>query len=720
MNELKVSLKNCYGISKLNFTFKFGSYKSYCVYASNGSMKTSFAKTFFQLQTLKDPEELIYNLTPEWEVLVDQQPIKSENIFVIKSFVEGYENGNMSTLLVSEKYKKEYDSYNELIKKDIHSLIVMLNRYSGVKKEDLESKLISDLNFDSKSSFISVLESIDLSKISEQFSVIKYSDIFNSEVIKLLNSPDVIDSIEEYVKKYEELLNANSYFNKEFTPVNASNIAKVVKSDGFFNASHTINLHGNPNPIYSSQMLEDEILKEKNKVMSDEKLKSIETKILSGVKSIKEFQIILLNNPLLINELKELNSLKKKLWLSYLKKEEEKVKALLNNYLQSRNELMRIEAIAEEEQTIWDDAIKEFNRRFTIPFTVSIKNRRSSVLGTETPNIVFSFTDLQTNKTIELKRKELDGMEVLSQGEKRALYLLNIIFEILYRKKQQIDTVFVIDDIADSFDYKNKYAIVEYLIDIFDEPCFYQIILTHNFDFFRTLHSKLNKGWENYLIANVVDGDVELESIKTKGIISPFENWKSNCHTDKSKYISLVPFVRNIIEYTTGTGDSDYLKLTAILHVIQNTSLSVGDVSAIFNKYLSTQIIAPFDSSEMFKDVIFQQADIIVSSQQRDIDLEKKVVLSIAIRLKAEDYMWSKISDQSAVPTGTTQTYELFKRFKNEFGNVPLSSDTVRKLREVILMTPENIHLNSFMYEPILDMSVKHLYCLYNEVKILI
>ena len=32
-------------------------------------------------------------------------------------------------------------------------------------------------------------------------------------------------------------------------------------------------------------------------------------------------------------------------------------------------------------------------------------------------------------------------------------------------------------------------------------------------------------------------------------------------------------------------------------------------------------------------------------------------------------------------------------------------------------MTPENIHLNSFMYEPILDMSDQHLRDLYKKAK---
>ena len=34
-------------------------------------------------------------------------------------------------------------------------------------------------------------------------------------------------------------------------------------------------------------------------------------------------------------------------------------------------------------------------------------------------------------------------------------------------------------------------------------------------------------------------------------------------------------------------------------------------------------------------------------------------------------------------------------------------------------MTPENIHLNSFMYEPILDMSDQHLRKLFQEVQAL-
>jgi len=40
-------------------------------------------------------------------------------------------------------------------------------------------------------------------------------------------------------------------------------------------------------------------------------------------------------------------------------------------------------------------------------------------------------------------------------------------------------------------------------------------------------------------------------------------------------------------------------------------------------------------------------------------------------------------------------------------------------LDEVCLITPDNIHVNSFMYEPILDMSDLHLRELYKKVKVL-
>jgi hypothetical protein len=46
-----------------------------------------------------------------------------------------------------------------------------------------------------------------------------------------------------------------------------------------------------------------------------------------------------------------------------------------------------------------------------------------------------------------------DGLtNYLSTGEKKARYVLNLIFEIEERKQTKRETLFVVDDIADSFD----------------------------------------------------------------------------------------------------------------------------------------------------------------------------------------------------------------------------------------------------------------------------
>ena len=91
--------------------------------------------------------------------------------------------------------------------------------------------------------------------------------------------------------------------------------------------------------------------------------------------------------------------------------------------------------------------------------------------------------------------------------------------------------------------------------------------------------------------------------------------------------------------------------------------------------------------------------------------------MAIAIRLLAEKYMIEKINDPAKVAEiSSNQTSELFDIFKVEIKDEPDANAT---LRQVLLMTPESIHLNSFMYEPIVDMSDEHLKRLFVRVSAL-
>ena len=48
--------------------------------------------------------------------------------------------------------------------------------------------------------------------------------------------------------------------------------------------------------------------------------------------------------------------------------------------------------------------------------------------------------------------------------------------------------------------------------------------------------------------------------------------------------------------------------------------------------------------------------------------------------------------------------------------NISNGKEIKAVLEEVLIMTSGNIHINSFMYEPIIDMSVEYLIKLYNKV----
>ena len=99
-----------------------------------------------------------------------------------------------------------------------------------------------------------------------------------------------------------------------------------------------------------------------------------------------------------------------------------------------------------------------------MPFSLSINNLTETSLGRGQAELIFTFDDGGGPKSCP--QEDVATKMALSQGEKRALYLLYFIFDVEEKKLNNQETLFIIDDIADSFDYKNKVAIVQYLQDL--------------------------------------------------------------------------------------------------------------------------------------------------------------------------------------------------------------------------------------------------------------
>lgn len=300
----------------------------------------------------------------------------------------------------------------------------------------------------------------------------------------------------------------------------------------------------------------------------------------------------------------------------------------------------------------------------------------------------------------------------LSNGEKKALYILNIIFEIKARGQSKAETLVVLDDIADSFDYKNKYAIIEYLNDVREDCNFKLVILSHNYDFYRTVRGRLGVYGENKLLSNRSNGSLQL--VKDSLSENPFADWKQSL-SDPEVLIASIPFVRNLAEYAGREDLSN--NLTALLHIKPNTQeISVNQLHDWYKNILAADSFEDFSGSD---ESVFQTIEgacqRIECLAEDDLTLEQKIALSVGIRLAAEQCLIELIAEPDYVAgISKNQTGKLIGKYQKMDACDP---EVVKVMKRVSLMTPENIHLNSFMFEPILDMSGHHLKQLYNSVR---
>jgi hypothetical protein len=717
MKKLIIELENCYGIKRLKAEFDFSTENVYAIYAPNGVMKSSLAQTFKDVADGAVSKDRIFPARVCTRKITDENGVElpKENVLVIRPYDEVFGHSEKtSTLLVDTSLRKEYEQLHLEIDASKAMLLKALKEQSGSKK-DLEKEISSTFTKSEDEFFIALVRIKDelVTQKDAPFADISYDRIFDEKILAFLGTRDFKTAIREYIQKYNELLASSTYFKKgTFNYYNAATIAKSLADNGFFDAKHTVSLNAETKTeITSEKELEELIAKEKDGISNDKELKKkfaeIEKQINKNI-SLRDFDAYLQQHDDILPKLENIEKFKEEIWKSYLKARFDAYLDLVEKFQAAEKRKKEIEAAAAQQRTQWESVIQIFNDRFFVPFKLTPKNRTAVILGQE-PLLTLGFTFEDGVDTAPVEKAAL--LQVLSTGEKKALYVLNIIFEIEARKKAQQQTVFVVDDIADSFDYKNKYAIIEYLKEISEEPCFRQLILTHNFDFFRTINSRF-VSYANCLMAFKTANGLTLE--KAAGIKNVFVNdWKPNFFTDSMKKIASIPFIRNIIEYTKGDKDQDFLKLTSLLHwKSDSASFTLGNLDSIFNSVFGGSGSSA-DPDKLVMDIIKQKAEQCLKVGE-GVNFENKIVLSIAIRIVAEQFMIRKINDANFVSNiYTNQTFKLFAKFKKLFSG---DTSAIEVLQRVILMTPESIHLNSFMYEPILDMSDEHLKRLYQAV----
>ncbi|UWE18473.1 hypothetical protein [Herbaspirillum huttiense] len=714
--KLCVDLKNCYGISELVHEFDFSNTKGYAIYAPNGFMKTSFSKTFDDLAKGRETKDLIFPDRESIRVIKDGagKDIAADSVFVVEPYNADFSSEKTSLLLVNSEVKQKYDDALKEIADKQSALFGKLKQLSGLTGRNItpETEILRCFGKRTVGELSESLEAVVKSADSSQLSAVVYAEIFNDKAIGLLESGSIKDQLEEYIQKYNELVSKSDVLSKQFNHYSASTVSKQLKDNGFFDAKHTVNLKTKDGikEIKSADELAEKIEEERRKILTDndlaKKFDAIDKKIQNT--ELRRFRDYLFDNQHILPYLKDFKKLQKDLWIAYLVDQKELYSQFLDAYRTSKVTIEGAISQAKSERTEWEKVVDAFNKRFSVPFKMSVTNQDDVILKGTQPTISFKFKD--DDGEGDVARESL--LKVLSQGERRALYILNILFEIETRRKQGVTTILVVDDIADSFDYKNKYAIIEYLKDIASSDQFLCMVLSHNFDFYRSISGRLNLAWGCKL--HTTKNGRKLKLVQEKYQNNPFDFWKKNL-TTPVYCISAIPFVRNLAEFC-GHKD-EFLKLTSLLHVKAETdTLTLDELSATYKKLLADKPqLALTPAGKLVIDVINEEAELVLNQQEESVELEGKIVLSIAIRLRAERHMIKEINNQTFVDAiKKNQTIKLLQEYKRLNLGRP---EDVLVLEQVNLMTPENIHLNSFMYEPILDLGIVHLKTLYSEVK---
>ena len=694
-------VENAFGIKSLHLNLE-NDKKMYqeLIYSKNGSFKTSFSNTLYNLSN-GTFENVFVRLTDEKaildiSILENGKEIKNfDNRFVVFSR-EIYEqhskllsdySSELETLTID---KKNSEYINELLTEETIEIKLQIDNY--LKGTGLNFEILLDM--------FSNLEDGYLDRIIQLLNTIinhEAQDISEINIKKIYQKAyDIVDQsefqskISNYIQVLENKINAQ-LFDKNFNENNCLQFINNVDKAKYLSETKSRGLFLKDKVYYDidevKKIFEEEIKKISKDPEIIEQSKEI-TKLMGTAKESEFLKESIQKNPLLV---KQLSAGRKNILLSYLKSSSIDYNYWLEVVKKAKKELNNVLKIAQDKQTNFERAIEIYKNRFHPIFDIKIVNKAESMLGIKTPTITFYH-----NRYCEIPVSETKLSQILSSGEKTTLNILKFIVE--YENCKKYHPFIILDDIVETFDYSNRYAFMEYINDLvnLDVPT---IVMTHNFEFYRTASKRIPKLRKSVASANS-NGVVDIQT--NNRINKNMENVLkcSNIYD----FFCAIPYLREIKTILL----EDTKTLDSCLHYKENTSkLQIKDILLQFpsNAIKSLKI----DENDIYMEKLFEIADSL--SGFDDFDIVKKTILSLSCRLLIERKI---IANNFNLLTNinTNQTAQLLDLYGEKlFPNVK------KYLEAVQLSTPEFIHANAFMYEPLIDINGKYLFELYNQIK---
>lgn len=725
IESITLNAKNSFGIGSMSQKFVFKNSESgrcMAIYAPNGTCKSSIRKSLERWNENRDVEDAFFpDRESAFNVVTSPDPdaIPRGNVFCFKSMpeLEGMRFFD-DQLIASPKLKAQYIDFTTRHHKEIDDLLASIRDefISGrgtpapsdmrdyIKGLTGKEDLYEALKF--------LLDRADGLNVPEFMRERKQNDLLKKGFEDKISKGAAKASIQEYVANRNSVMESSTIYHDGFDPNAANELAAALAKAHFFEAGHSLILHDQTTssdlpPIRSDKELKEVFASEFAKVASDPTVRKTYgnmDKAIGQSKDADEIRNLLCDTPGFAEAAADLTSLK----LDYLAYAADRcrpaVEALLAGQDEYLEKMREITEKAREESTNWDAAIRLFERRFHVPFSLRLDNRASAIVEGTEPIIEFSFS----GKPTDYKKLCTN----LSDGERKALYMLAIIFQVERAKRTEGPRLLVFDDVVDSFDYANKYAFIEYLREFADAPDLYILLLTHNYDFFRTVTSRLD-GFSRSNCVIVDKGsksELDFEQVEFLDA-NPFSLWKKSMGKDAFK-VAAVPMVRELVAIRCGKDNEDYNLLSRALHGRDGRSVTFGELHGCFVTHWDCYALEGDD--ERVCDVAKRVCkDLYISKCGETLKLQEKVAMALGIRLLVESCLGKLYVAQQREMPPSEKMGRLVRDYRENFQDDYMRHGGIAE--EAAIITPENIHVNSFMYEPLVDIGSQRFFDLYSK-----
>ncbi len=141
--NLHLNLTNCYGIPKLEKEIDFISHNVGIIYAPNGTMKSSLAKTFMTLADGGEVEDRVFEERKTIaDITIGGEKIEKNNVLVMNPIKEEKCQGTeIMKLVLDDKLKTDFDNHYEELRSELHKLIKVVSGRLNITASKLESEL---------------------------------------------------------------------------------------------------------------------------------------------------------------------------------------------------------------------------------------------------------------------------------------------------------------------------------------------------------------------------------------------------------------------------------------------------------------------------------------------------------------------------------------------------------------------------------------------------